>query len=78
MIGGNAIITSSVRMIASSTQPRRKPANRPSGTPIAMLSRVAMPPSISESCEPNSSRLNTSRPYSSVPASQVRLGGEKR
>ena len=78
MIGGNAIITSSVRMIASSAKPRRKPANRPSGTPIAMLSRVAMPPSISESCEPNSSRLNTSRPYSSVPASQLRLGGEKR
>src|SRR5882757_4381852 len=43
-----------------------------------MLIDVAVTPSTSESCEPNRVRLNTSRPYSSVPARYVRLGGEKR
>jgi hypothetical protein len=68
MIGGNASIRSNVRMIASSSNPRRYPASSPSVTPSAILISVAMAPSSSESCEPISTRLNTSRPYSSVPA----------
>ena len=67
MIGGTAISTSAPRISTSSIQPRKYPAASPIGTPIARLTAVALTPMASERRVPISSRLSTSRPYSSVP-----------
>src|ERR1700733_1361321 len=66
--GGNAIQTSTSREISASTQPRRKPAKRPSSEPIRHARPAATKATVSEIRAPKITRESTSRPRPSVPS----------
>ena len=66
--GGNAIQISTSREISASTQPRKKPASRPSSEPIRQASPAATKATVSEMRAPKMTRESTSRPSPSVPS----------
>ena len=66
-IYGKDITTSVKRIITISATPPKYPAIRPSTTPMAVDSRVAITPTRRETRVAYKSLLNTSRPMASVP-----------
>src|SRR5713226_9525108 len=73
---GNAIITSTTRMISRSAQPPAAPLTRPRTSPPASAITTAPRPVTRERRAPVITRLSTSRPYWSVPKGWAVLGGE--
>ena len=72
---GNANVKSARRITASSTQPRRAAANRPSATPNTMPMPTAITPTAIDARAPTSSSETMSRPRLSVPSQCAALGG---
>src|SRR5882724_2845936 len=68
------------RMMSWSTQRPTKPARRPQNDPASAARAVAVSPTTSEMRAPKSSRLNRSRPNSSVPSGwpAVKMGASRR
>ncbi len=67
-IAGKASVKSDSRMTASSTQPRRAAASRPSAVPTTRPMPTAITPTRMEARAPTSSSEATSRPKASVPS----------
>ena len=77
-IDGNASMTSAMRMITASVRPPLYPAIMPSIAPASMEITVGTMPTSSDTREPYSIRVRTSRPASSVPSRCARDGGARR
>ena len=75
---GMASTTSVTRMIVSDSQPPRKPAIRPSGTPISMATETTVSAMASAPRAPRMTREKMSRPRLSVPKRKSALGGFRR
>src|SRR5450755_1622217 len=75
---GNAKVKSEKRITASSTQPRRADASRPSATPKPMPMPTAMRPTAIELRAPTISSETTSRPRLSVPSQWLAPGSSRR
>ena len=71
-------ITSTARANNVSTMPPKKPAISPTTVPMSTVRSVAITPTSSEMREPYAIRTRRSRPWSSVPSQNVRLGGRGR
>ena len=67
MIPGNANTRSAIRMMTESTKPAKKPAMAPRVEPIIIATATRSAAKGSERRAPYRTRLNTSRPSSSVP-----------
>jgi hypothetical protein len=67
MIVGKAMKSSVTRVIASSIHPPMNPATAPTSVPITVPNRMTVKPAGIVTRAPYSTRLNTSRPSSSVP-----------
>ncbi len=67
-MAGTVSWMSASRMITPSTQPPRKPASRPSSTPVVTDSTMAASPIISDTRVPQRMAEKTSRPWLSVPS----------
>ena len=74
---GNDRITSTARMMRSSTRPPTKPAARPSGRPTTRATATVNSPASSDTRLPWITRLKMSRPMSSVPNGCVHEGGAR-
>ena len=73
--GGKLRNTSVIRMITLSTQPPKLPAMAPRGTPMSRDRPTAASAAVRDTRAPYSTRLNRSRPSSSVPIQCAALGG---
>ena len=67
MMPGKANTTSAIRIMTESTEPAKKPAMAPRVEPIIMATATRRAAKGSERRAPYRTRLNTSRPSSSVP-----------
>jgi hypothetical protein len=71
---GQASIASVRRLITASVRPPTKPATMPTGTPSSTATATLITPAIRLARAPNTTRANTSRPFSSVPNQCAALG----
>ena len=70
---GKDSITSQVRMMSASTLPPKKPASKPSDTPITTERKTEAAPTSKEMRAPNIRADKMSRPWSSVPSGYLAL-----
>jgi hypothetical protein len=75
---GSVIMPSVMRISTASVRPPKYPAAIPTPSPMTPPNTVASSPTSSEICPPTISRINSSRPASSVPSQWSAEGGSKR